>query len=66
MGKPISDNLKKECKMNKMVLLFLVVVLLVLIGLGRLCSYLNKRMYDDCMAAGVQSQETCYEYSYLQ
>lgn len=47
-------------------LLLVLVLVLVLIGINRCCAGLNKSMYDDCMAAGDKSHDTCYTYTYLQ
>ena len=47
-------------------LVIALVITLVIVGLGKCCSGLSKKMYDDCMAAGDKSHDTCYTYSYLQ
>lgn len=47
-------------------LLLVLVIVLVLIGINRCCAGLNKKMYEDCMAVGDKSHDTCYTYSYLQ
>ena len=50
--------------MNKVLLILIVICTMV--GINRCCAGLNKKMYDDCMASGKHSHDTCYEYTYLQ
>lgn len=47
-------------------LLLVLIIVLILVGINRCCAGLNKKMYEDCMAAGDKSHDTCYTYSYLQ
>ena len=47
-------------------LVIALIITLAIICLGKYCSGLSKKMYDDCMAAGDKSHDTCYAYSYLQ
>lgn len=46
----------------KTILTIIVLLLLTLCGLGLAVEGSNA--YEDCMAAGVQSQETCMFYAY--
>lgn len=50
--------------MNK--ILLVLILICIIVGINRCCASLNKKMYDDCMAAGDKSHDTCYTYSYLQ
>jgi len=45
--------------------LFYIIVALVIIGLCYLMGQQNKQVYEDCVAAGVHSNDTCYEIAYL-
>ena len=45
--------------------LFYIIVALVIVGGLYLLGQQNKQVYEDCIAAGVHSDETCYEIAYL-
>lgn len=45
--------------------LFYIILALVVVGCLYLLGQQNKQVYEDCVAAGVQSDETCYEIAYL-
>lgn len=47
-----------------------VIIVLVLVlafwGFGKMNQRMSDRIYEECMAGGKQSQETCYHYAYEQ
>ena len=49
------DNKKKEYKMKKLVIIIVLLIIGCLYGINKL----NNKMYEECMASGKHSQETC-------
>lgn len=50
--------------MKKIILI--AICSLIVYGFLKINQSLSDRMYNDCMAAGKQSEDTCYKYAYLQ
>ena len=56
--------IKRSIKMKKLILI--VICSLIVYGFLKVNEKLSDNMYADCIAAGKQSEDTCYKYAYLQ